>query len=154
VDNFLKITTRVFFGLGKKRKHQGAQGLPQSSLLPRDLELRPTPAHFRRETPHQVCGTELDVPVSPAMADIDSQTGHRSDMNTEMPPRLPKPEHKPLDEIATLVQSLTYGEMMELSETIWQSQPEGSPVTQADLPALLHRWAMSRAGTARDDSDE
>jgi len=73
-------------------------------------------------------------------------------MNIETTPRLPKPEQKPLDEIATLIQSLTYGEMMELSETIWRSQPEGSPVTQEDLPALLHRWAVSRAATPHNGS--
>ena len=36
---------------------------------------------------------------------------------------------KPLDEIATLVCGLTYGEMIELSEAIWRAQPEGSAIT-------------------------
>ena len=48
-------------------------------------------------------------------------------MNT---PYGPRPQQKPLDEIATLIKSLTYGEMMELAETLWQGQREGSPVTQ------------------------
>ena len=65
---------------------------------------------------------------------------------------LPSPQQKPLDEIATLIKSLTYGEMMELSETIWRGQLEGSPVTQEGLPGLLHRWAMSRAARPHVDS--
>src|ERR1700682_3751567 len=51
---------------------------------------------------------------------------------------------KPLDEVATLIQGLTYGEMIELAETMWKSQPEGSIITQDNLPALLHRWSKSR----------
>jgi hypothetical protein len=61
---------------------------------------------------------------------------------------------KPLDEIATLVQSLTYAEMMEVSEAIWKGQPEGSAVTQESLPALLHRWSKSRSAAAHDASEE
>jgi hypothetical protein len=75
-------------------------------------------------------------------------------MYTETSPNLPKLQPKPLDEIATLIQSLSYGEMIELSETIWRGQPDGSPVTQEDLPALLYRWATSRAATPHDDSKE
>ena len=56
---------------------------------------------------------------------------------------------KPLDEMATLIRGLTYGEMIELSEAIWRTQPEGVPITQESLPALLHRWskAHSAAGS-------
>jgi hypothetical protein len=56
---------------------------------------------------------------------------------------------KPLDEMAVLVCALTYGEMIELAEAIWNTQPEGLPITQDNLPALLHRWAKScSAGTS------
>jgi hypothetical protein len=58
---------------------------------------------------------------------------------------------KPLDEIATLIQGLTYGEMIELAETMWKSQPEGSIITQDNLPALLHRWSKSRPVVADGD---
>jgi hypothetical protein len=61
------------------------------------------------------------------------------------PDQLPR---EPLDEIATLVQGLTYGEMIELSEATWKCQAEGSAVTQDNLPALLHRWSKSRSTTA------
>jgi hypothetical protein len=51
---------------------------------------------------------------------------------------------KPLDDIATLIHGLTYGEMIELSEAIWKAQPEGTAITAENLPALLHRWSKSR----------
>ena len=59
-----------------------------------------------------------------------------------------------LDEIATLVQGLTYGEMIELSEAMWKFRAEGSGVTQENLPELLHRWSKSRSVTAHDASKE
>ena len=59
-------------------------------------------------------------------------------------------DRKPLDEIAMLVQALTYGEMIELAEAMWKVQPDGSAVTQENLPALLHRWSKSRSLPAED----
>ena len=49
-------------------------------------------------------------------------------------------ERNRLDEIASLVRSLTYGEMIELTEAIWKIKPEGD-LTEASLPGTLHRWA-------------
>jgi hypothetical protein len=34
--------------------------------------------------------------------------------------------------------------MIELADAMWKSQPEGSAITQDNLPALLHRWCKSR----------
>jgi hypothetical protein len=48
-----------------------------------------------------------------------------------------------LDEIADVVRTLTYGEMMELAEAIWKIRPEGEGVDQDSLPMLLHRWSTS-----------
>jgi hypothetical protein len=53
-----------------------------------------------------------------------------------------------LDEIAALVLALTYGEMIELANAIWKAQPEGSAITQDNLPALLHRWSKSHSAVA------
>jgi hypothetical protein len=50
-----------------------------------------------------------------------------------------------LDEIAALVLALTYGEMIELANEIFKVQPEGSAVTEDNLPALLHRWSKSHS---------
>jgi hypothetical protein len=60
-------------------------------------------------------------------------------------------DRQPLDEIAMLVRALTYGEMIELAEGMWKVQPEGSAVTQENLPALLHRWSQSRTVPAQAD---
>jgi hypothetical protein len=49
----------------------------------------------------------------------------------------------PLDEIALLVQALTYGEMMELAEEMWKVKGEDE-VTQDALPGMLHRWATGQ----------
>jgi hypothetical protein len=61
-------------------------------------------------------------------------------------------DRQPLDEIAMLVRALTYGEMIELAEGMWKVQPEGSAVTQENLPALLHRWSQSRTVPVADYS--
>ncbi len=63
-------------------------------------------------------------------------------------------DRKPLDEIAMLVQALTYGEMIELAEAMWKVQPDGSAVTQENLPALLHRWSKSRSIPSEDGHQE
>jgi hypothetical protein len=63
----------------------------------------------------------------------------------------PVPQQKRLDEIASLIKSLTYGEMIELAGTIWQGQVAGSPVAEDGLPGMLHRWAMCRATQPRDE---
>jgi hypothetical protein len=60
-----------------------------------------------------------------------------------------------LDDIASLVLALTYGEMIEMANAIWSVQPDGASITQDNLPALLHRWSKSRAangdGEAQSD---
>jgi len=63
-------------------------------------------------------------------------------------------DRQPLDEIAMLVQALTYGEMIELAEGMWKVQPDGTAVTQENLPALLHRWSKSRSLPAEDVRQE
>ena len=60
----------------------------------------------------------------------------------------------PLDEIAMLVQGLTYGAMIELSDAIWNVQSEGTAVTRENLPALLHRWSTSRSACVHDAAEE
>ena len=49
-----------------------------------------------------------------------------------------------LDEIADVVRTLTYGEMMELAASMWNVKPEDSNLTEHNLPAVLHRWSTSR----------
>jgi hypothetical protein len=63
-----------------------------------------------------------------------------------------------LDEIALLVLALTYADMIELANAIWKAQPEGSAITEDNLPALLHRWSKSRSAAGksrpRDSTDD
>jgi hypothetical protein len=63
-------------------------------------------------------------------------------------------DRQPLDEIAMLVQALTYGEMIELAEGMWKVQPEGAAVTQENLPALLHRWSKSRSSLPAEEAHQ
>jgi hypothetical protein len=51
---------------------------------------------------------------------------------------------KRLDEIADVVRLLTYGEMMELAETMWNVRPGDTELTENNLPAVLYRWSTSR----------
>ena len=86
------------------------------------------------------------------------RTHHEVAMNTGTNINLRKLQEQldrnPLDEIAMLVQALTYGEMIELAEAMWKVQPDGSAVTQENLPALLHRWSKSRSVSAEDTRHE
>jgi len=46
----------------------------------------------------------------------------------------------PIDEIAALALSLTYGEMIGLAAEIWKAAGDAE-ITAITLPAILHRWA-------------
>jgi hypothetical protein len=61
---------------------------------------------------------------------------------------------KLLDQIASVVCSLTYGEMIELSDGIGisRAQTGGSAITLKTFPALLHRWSKSRFAVEPDIS--
>jgi hypothetical protein len=49
-----------------------------------------------------------------------------------------------LDEIADVVRALTYGEMMELANSMWNVRPDGASLTEHNLPAVLYRWSTLR----------
>ena len=55
-----------------------------------------------------------------------------------------EPDRSPLDEIADALRTLTYGEMMELAASMWNVKPDGSSLTEHNLPAVLYRWSTSR----------
>ncbi len=59
-------------------------------------------------------------------------------------------ERNRLNEIAVVVQALTYGQMMELAQAVWKMKPEDGQLTAATLPPTLHRWCMSRKPHASD----
>lgn len=56
-----------------------------------------------------------------------------------------RPCHSRLDEIADALRTLTYGEMLELAESMWKVNSQGSDITESDLPNLLYRWSKSRS---------
>jgi hypothetical protein len=51
---------------------------------------------------------------------------------------------RPIEEIARLVRSLTYGEMIELASSMSEVQPKGSAITADNLPNMLYRWSTAR----------
>lgn len=81
----------------------------------------------------------------------DYEAGMDSGTNISLRKLQEQLERQPLDEIAMLVRALTYGEMIEFAEGVWKVQPEGSAVTQENLPALLHKWSQSRTVTTAPD---
>jgi hypothetical protein len=125
---------------------------PRRPLLRRVLERRPIPDDYRPREAHHVRGVELEAPDSRAMREIDTTNHCKAEMGTgdvhkpaEGGERVPR---RTIDEIASLVQVLTYGEMIELAEVLWRVQPEGSAITQENLPVLLHCWSKSHSATA------
>jgi hypothetical protein len=56
-----------------------------------------------------------------------------------------EPGHSRLDEIADALRTLTYGQMLELAESMWKVNSQGSGITESDLPNVLHRWSKSRS---------
>jgi hypothetical protein len=125
---------------------------PKRLQLPRILERPRALAVFQLEATHGESGGEIEASDSPAN-EADTR-GHRGgETNTEA--TLSQREAKrqpllPLDEIATVIQSLTYGEMIEFSEAMWKNRPNGSAVTLENLPELLHRWSTSHSASARN----
>jgi hypothetical protein len=130
---------------------------PKWSPFARDRRL--SPADIRSGEGYRSRSADPEVSDSPAMSEVAKKSRRSAEMSTEATQHLGRlqqqPTPAPLDEIATLVQSLTYGEMMELSQAIWKGQPhQGSDVTQESLPALLYCWSISRSAMANDASEE
>jgi hypothetical protein len=127
---------------------------PKRLQLPRILERRRAPAAFQLEATHGESGGEIEASDSPTK-EADTR-GHRGgETNTEATLSLREAKRQPplpLDEIATVIQSLTYGEMIELSEAMWKNRPNGSAVTLENLPELLHRWSTSHSASARNNA--
>jgi len=125
---------------------------PKRLQLPRILERRRAPAVFQLEATHGDGASEVEASDSPANeADM---RGHRGDKtNTEATLSLREVKRQPpnpLDDIATVIQGLTYGEMIELSEAMWKNRPNGSAVTLENLPELLHRWSTFHSAAAHN----
>jgi hypothetical protein len=55
-----------------------------------------------------------------------------------------EPGHSRLDRIAEELRTLTYGQMLELAESMWKANSQGSEIAESDLPNVLYRWSKSR----------
>jgi hypothetical protein len=55
-----------------------------------------------------------------------------------------QPDHSRLGEIAEALRTLTYGQMIELAESMWKVNPQASEITESDLPNVIYRWSKSR----------
>ncbi len=114
--------------------------------FPPDLDPRPTPADFRSgiAAPQAASAVFESEPDSPALAQTHVQNHWNTEVALDPRDRRQQPMRKPLDKIASLIRSLTYGEMMELAEALWKGLPESSAVTQETLPVMLYCWSISR----------
>jgi hypothetical protein len=104
----------------------------------------------RREGAEPVRHVAADDGANGAMSN-DYEASMNSGTNINLRMLQEQLDRQPLDEIAMLVRALTYGEMIELAEGMWKIQPEGSAVTQDNLPALLHKWSQSRTMPVQGD---
>ena len=120
--------------------------------FPRFLERRRAPGDFQLAATEDETRYEVETSNSPANeADLRRHRGGETNMDATFDLRkIRRRPPKPLDEIATLIQGLTYGEMIELSEALWANRPNGLAVTLENLPELFHRWSTSRAAAAHN----
>jgi hypothetical protein len=123
---------------------------PKRPPLPRDLDLRPSPDDYRPGATARASAYGREVSDSPPINEVDTPIHHQSakvgaGANVNLRRLEEQLTREPLDEIATVVRGLTYGEMMEFSEALWKAQPEGSAITQENLSSLLHRWSVIRS---------
>lgn len=114
--------------------------------MPRELDRRPVPDDYRPKglrihAISEVGGENYETDEPYEQTQLEAPTEISSQVN------LQKLEHElsrnPLNEIATMMRALTYGEMIELAQAIWKIRPEGEGVSQDSLPMLLHRWSIS-----------
>jgi hypothetical protein len=126
---------------------------PKRAPMPRELDTRPIASDYRPKR-MRLLGTggvedesydddELhDEDYSQASLEISDEVsvGRREDGLRRPPLELGRDR---LNEIATLMRSLTYGEMIELAQAIWKIRPEGEEIDQRNLPMMLHLWSTS-----------
>jgi hypothetical protein len=118
---------------------------PKRAPTPRELDMRPIPSDYRPKRVRLLDGSST---LSEGYYGDELTNQNYSEASMEISGRvnLPEPDEfgrDRLNEIATLVRTLTYGEMMELAHAIWKIRPEGAEVDQYSLPMMLHLWSTS-----------
>jgi hypothetical protein len=126
---------------------------PKRAPMPRELDTRPIASDYRPKR-MRLLGTggiedegyysdELhDQAYSQTSLEISDEVSAESREDDLRRPRLELGLNR-LNEIATLMRSLTYGEMIELAQAIWKIRPEGEEIDQRNLPMMLHLWSTS-----------
>jgi hypothetical protein len=124
---------------------------PKRPPTPRELDSRPIPSDYRPK--------KLRLLESGEQEDEAHYAEEAQDESYSETPMLPSPVSLPklgdlpkpgeesgrnrLNEIAGLMRTLTYGEMMELAHAIWKIRPDKEEVDQYSLPMMLHLWSTS-----------
>jgi hypothetical protein len=119
---------------------------PRQPPMPRELDTRLISDDYRPRRARTRASSDADG-ENYQTDELQEQSYAEASAEISSQVNLRKLEHQlsrnPLDEIATMVRALTYGEMMELAQAIWKIRPEGEGVDQNSLPMLLHRWSTS-----------
>jgi len=92
---------------------------------------------LRSDEPRSESGTPRGDPARPGLREVGAPVVDLRKLEAEL-------GRKRLDEIADVVRALTYGEMMELAESMWSVRPDAGELTETNLPATLYRWSKSR----------
>jgi hypothetical protein len=118
---------------------------PKRAPMPRELDSRQIPSDYRPKSVRLLDGSSTQSEGYYG-DELTNQNYSEAAMEISGRANLPKPGEfgrDRLNEIATLVRTLTYGEMMELARAIWKIRPEGAEVDQYSLPMMLHLWSTS-----------
>jgi len=114
--------------------------------MPRELDTRLIPDDYRPKRARMGSSGDAESENSQD-EEFHEQNYSEASMELSRQVNLQKLEHElsrnPLNEIATMMRALTYGEMMELAQAIWKIKPEGEGINQDSLPMMLHRWSTS-----------
>ena len=118
---------------------------PKRTPTPRELDTRPIPSDYRPKRVRLLDGSSTQSEGYYG-DELTNQNYSEASMEISGRVNLPRPDEfggDRLNEIATLMRTLTYGEMMELAHAIWKIRPEGAEVDQYSLPMMLHLWSTS-----------
>jgi hypothetical protein len=119
---------------------------PKRAPTPRELDSRPIPSDYRPRRARLLVSSGVENEGYDG-DELSGQDYSEASMEISRQVSLHKLEDElsrnRLNEIAMLMRTLTYGEMIELAHAIWKIRPEGEDVDQYSLPMMLHLWSTS-----------
>jgi hypothetical protein len=118
---------------------------PKKTLRPSDSRMPPIPDDYRPKTLRMkpILSEDAESHRMDRIPDEGTLDEPRELANQIMRTLELELTRKPLNEIATIVRGLTYGEMLKLAEEIWSHRSEGETLDHDTLPTLLYRWSVS-----------